>query len=372
MSILSDDELRRTLAALEEHGSQNATARALGIARSTLQSRLSTATERGLGSHFVSSSAIPQGLAVKGTTTLYGPNGEVKGQWIKTRADVEETIEAIKSAFEEWETRPPVLKLTREDLNQLHLQTLYPIADLHFGMYAWKEETGYDYDTLIASKTLLNAFIELSGRTPASDTGIILNVGDFFHSDNDENRTRRSGNKLDVDTRYARVLREGVQLFIQVIELAKEKHKNVYVKNIPGNHDPYGTLALTTALSAYYSKDERVIVDVEASPIWTYDFGKVLLAAAHGDMVKPEELPATVASRFGEEWGNATWRYGYLGHTHRREVFEKGGMEIEVLRTLAPKDAWGTAKGFSSRRSIKSITFDHQKGEVHSETVNVK
>jgi hypothetical protein len=34
---------------------------------------------------------------------------------------------------------------------------------------------------------------------------VILNLGDFFHADNELNRTQVSGNALDVDTRYAKV-----------------------------------------------------------------------------------------------------------------------------------------------------------------------
>lgn len=378
MNILSDEELKRRVIAYEEHGyNQTATSLALGIGRSTLQDSLARATSRGIGSAFLSSDPIPNGLAVAGTSTLISGDGKSKLQWVKTRVITPEiTIQAIKDAFAGM-GHDPVSKPDSMVLDASSLITVYPIADLHFGMYAWKEETGNDYDTNIASRVLNTAFIELIGRSIPSDLGVVLNLGDWYHADNDENKTRKSGNKLDVDTRYARVLREGVKLMVQVIELAKTQHKLVYVKTIPGNHDPYGALALTTAIDARYAGDQRVIVDTKADPIWVRKFGSVLISAAHGDMARPVDMPHIVAARHPHWWGESEWRYAYLGHIHQRKVWkpdtiENGGMEVEVFRTLAPKDAWSTQMGHVARRSLVAITHDHLRGEVHRATVNVK
>lgn len=378
MSILSDEELKRRVIAYEENGyNQTATSLALGIGRSTLQDSLARATSRGIGKAFLSSDPSPIGAAVAGTSTLIGGDGKPKLQWVKARVvSPEITIQAIKDAFAGM-GHDPVSKPDSAVLDASSLVTVYPIADLHFGMYAWKEETGASYDTNIASKVLNTAFIELIGRSIPSDLGVVLNVGDWYHADNDENTTRKSGNKLDFDTRYARVIREGVKLMVQIIEQAKTLHKLVYVKSIPGNHDPYGALALTTAIDAYYNSDQRVIVDTKADPIWVRRFGKVLISAAHGDMARPVDMPGIVAGRFADDWGQSEWRYAYLGHIHQRKVWkpdtiENGGMEVEVFRTVAPKDAWGTQKGFVARRSLVGITHDHLRGEVHRATVNIK
>lgn len=374
MPILSNEELTRTVKEYEKHGyNQTSAAEALGITRSTLQNRLARATSQGIGSHFIANEAgASTGLQVGATSTLYGPEGP-KLQWVKRQwANPEVTIGAIKDAFEEFETRPPVIKPSFELLTQAKLTTVYPIADLHFGMYSWKEETGDDYDTAIASQTLLASFHELIGRSIPSDVGIVLNLGDYFHADNDEQRTRKSGNKVDVDTRYARVLREGVQLMLRVIELAKTQHAHVLVRNVQGNHDPYGTLALATALAAYYTGDERVTVDTSADPIWVWQTGRVLIAAAHGHMAKPIDMQGILTTRHPEKWGSSDYRYGYFGHIHQRRSFERNGLEVETFRTIAPKDAWGTEKGLVAGRSLVGITHDHKKGEVHRATVNVR
>lgn len=378
MTTLSDNELRRTVDEYERTRSISRTATELGLARSTVRDRLVTAASRGIGAHYLAS-PTPKGLSITGTTTLYGPTGEARLQWVKTRSEqLELTIDAIKEAFSELATKPTVSKPDVLTFADSELVTVVPIADLHFGMYSWKEEVGDSYDTAIAKRVLSEAYEQVMARSVASDFGVILNLGDFFHSDNDEQKTRRSGNKLDVDTRYARVLREGVQLLIQIIEQAKQKHKHVLVKNVPGNHDPYGSIALTTALAARYANDQHVIVDTDASPIWHFRFGKTLIVAAHGDMARPMDMPGISAARFPKEWGETAWRYAYLGHIHKRRVWknkpdsnEFGGMEVEVFRTVAPKDSWGAQKGFTSRRSLVAITHHRDMGEVNRVTENI-
>src|ERR1700675_381816 len=278
MTQLTDEQLKQTVETYEQTGSISQTAKALGLARSSTRNRLAQAAARGIGSFF--NASLPVGLDVAATSTLYGPDGKARLQWGKARTEqhVENVIQAIKDAFEV-ASSADVAKPNGNTLSSSRLVTIYPIADLHFGMYSWKEETGHDYDTKIAADTLTQAYSELLGRSIPSDLGIILNLGDFFHADNDEQKTRRSGKKMDVDTRNPRVPREEERLLITIIEQAKHQHKFFLVKNIPGNHDPYGSLALTTALAARYSADDRVIVDTEADPIWKFQFGKTMLVA---------------------------------------------------------------------------------------------
>lgn len=372
---LTDDLLQKTMRIfIESNMNQRVAARTLGIARSTLQDRLAAATIKGIGPHFANPDALPEGLMLNGTTTLYSDEGGVKLQWVKTKGlPLDIVINLINQAFGEYDKGKIEEKMAKvAKIKNSALHTIYPIADLHVGMYSWREETGASYDIKIAAKVLTDSFTMLMAHSPNSDVGVVLNLGDFFHSDNDEQRTRRSGAKLDVDTRYARVQREGLSLLRRIVDMAKTKHKFVLLKNIPGNHDPYGSLALTNALAMHYEDDKQVIVDVEADPVWVYTFGKVLVAAAHGDMLGPAEFSANVAANHGEEWGGAEWRYGYMGHIHQRKVFEKGGMEVEVFRTLAPKDSWSTAKGFTARRSLVSLTHDHIRGQIESKIVNVR
>ena len=255
---------------------------------------------------------------------------------------------------------------------QADLMTLYPLPDFHLGMYSWKEETGEDFDLYIARDLLRDTMGTLMGMGPDSETGIILNLGDYFHSDSNENRTRRSGAALDVDTRYAKVLDFGSKLMVDVVGMALQKHPRVILRNIPGNHDPYATIALTAIMQAFFRNEPRVTVDPDPGPFWWYKHGKVLLGATHGDMAKPEKMPAIMAAKQSEAWGQTKFRYNYIGHFHTvRAGGEDGGAYWEVLDTIAPKDAWNNQMGFLSGRRLQSISHDAEKGEVVRLTVPV-
>lgn len=317
---------------------------------------------------------LPQNHVIKGVSALIDSEGNEIQKWIKTRQDtrVEDVTAALRETFAAYEghaTLPPAPVETDSDL-----ATVYPIGDHHLGLYAWAEECGEDYDLDIGAKLLKDTMGELVGRAPNSETGVVLNLGDFFHSDSNENRTRRSGVPLDVDTRYAKVLRIGVDLLIHCVQLALQKHAKVLVRCLPGNHDPYAALALSVALSSFFASNDRVEVDTNAGYFWKWRFGRVLIVATHGDMAKPIDMPGVTASRWPQDWGETDYRYVYMGHVHHRSVGggEKAGIIWETFQVLPPKDAWHASSGYTSGRSMVAITHHRLKGEDHRVTKSVK
>lgn len=377
MSTLSDETLRETLAILEKHnGNQTAAAEELNLSRSATQTRIKAAYRRGLQGHIGGPNLVSPGFTVRGVSTLLGEGGEIRAQWVKTTAerDLDDTIVAIKDAFEDFDATAlvPAAPIFTKD----ELLAVYPVADVHLGMYAWADETGADYDIGIAERLLTETVTTLIERTVPAETAIILNLGDFFHSDSNENRTRRSGNPLDVDTRYAKVLKSGVQLTIRLIQLALQKHRRVLYRALPGNHDPYAAIALAVALEAYFSSSQdRVTVDTSPSPYFYYKYGRVLIGATHGDMARAEDMPGIMAAQRAKDWGDTDYRYIYTGHLHsakRKLVSENSGAQVEVFETIAPKDAWSSSMGFVSGRGMQSIVHHKEYGEDTRMTVNIK
>lgn len=375
MTYLSDDVLREVSDVYIAAGhNQTETARRMKIARSTLQSRLDIAIRRGFLPEVSVGGPVPPGFLIKGTSTLYGADGSVTAQWVKTREDVNYTLvsEAIEDAFAAHKGRAKLTPTPKTKINT-DLLTTYPIADHHLGLFSWKPETGADYDLKIGAALLRDTMTTLVSQSPHSGTGLVLNLGDFFHSDNNENRTLRSGAALDVDTRYAKVLQIGVELMVQCIELALQRHDTVIVRNVPGNHDPYATLALTVALAAFFHNEPRVTVEKSPDPFFWFRFGKVFIGAAHGDNVKPENMPGLMAALRPQDWGASEFRYIYLGHIHKKSVGggEHAGAVWETFQTLAAKDAWSHGMGYSSGRSMVAITHHKDKGEVLRSTVAI-
>ena len=360
-----------------ESGSQTAVAKKHNINQCVVSQAITTmkrkAARFGYSPENDMTHAAPDTHHVKGTSTLYKSDGSVSLQWVKTdlrKQMIEEDIsEAFKSAVEEYRgvgKAVPAPQQTRSEV-----LTVLPMGDPHIGMYAWSDEAGEAFDADIAERNLTEAVTKLVRLTPASETCIILNLGDFFHADNSSNQTARSSNPLDVDSRWGRVFKIGMQAMIQCIDEARRKHKHVIVKNLIGNHDDHTSQALAHALWAYFNKDKRVTVDTSPAKFWYYQFHNVLIGAGHGDTCKPDQLPGIMAADVPEKWGSTKHRYWYTGHIHSQNVKEYPGVIWESFKTLAAKDAWHASKGYRSGRDMYAIVHHKQYGEIERHRVDV-
>lgn len=358
-------------------GSNRAAAESLGISVETVKDHLKTlrkkAALQGYSPEHDLVTTIPEPLVIRGVSTLYGADGEVKQQWVKSQLD--KTL--VKEAIEEWVNwlvqdakglAPivPAPAVCNDDL-----LVVYPMGDPHFGCYAWKAETGEDFDLGIAESITSAAISRLVDSAPPADTALIVELGDFFHADNNSAQTPRSGNQLDVDTRYARVLQVGLRAMVFVIKAALAKHRKVIVRIVQGNHDPHSALALALALDAYFHDEPRVTIDLSPAPFWFYRFGNVLIGAAHGDTCKTDKLPAIMACDRPEDWGQTKYRYFYHGHIHHDSKKEFPGCLVESFRTLAARDAWHTGAGYRSGRDMKVIVHHRKYGEKERHIIGI-
>jgi len=362
---------------LEKTGNIKQTAKDFNVDISTVYSALSSLRRRaalaGYAPEYGMDKQVPLPFSVKGTSTLY-KNGEEKLlQWVKT----DRNLQMAKESIEEWVTwlvkdakglspivpKPP---FTNDDL-----MTVYPMGDPHFGMYAWREEAGEDFNLEIAEKITCAAIDKLVNDSPPSKTALIVELGDFFHADNNTAMTPRSGAKLDVDTRWTRVIQVGLRAMRYVVLRVLEKHENVVVRIVAGNHDPHSSWALAFALEAYFHNQPRVKIDLHGANRWYYRFGKVLIVAYHGDKCKPETAVDVIPAEKAEEWGLTKFRYLYHGHIHHITRKEFPGIIIESFRTLAPKDAYHTESGYFSDREMNCIVHHKDFGEICRHTCNI-
>jgi len=345
------------LEAVYEHGSNNKAAKALGAGRRTIDEGIERIKKAANVYH-------SPGFNVKGKSTLFDGEGNVKVEWVKTERDHEKNellVESIKDVFEDYKGLSKPIKSPKSCKKDL--LTIYPMGDPHVGMFSWAEETGESFDVKIAEKNLNQAVDILIDDAPPSDTALILNTGDFFHSDSQANMTARAGNQLDVDSRWARVLQIGVQIMIRCTQKALTKHRKVIVKNVIGNHDEHTSQVLAVALNCFFHNNKRVEIDTSPSKFWYYKFGKNLFGATHGDTAKPDKLPGIMATDQPKWWGETEYRYWLTGHIHHDSEKEFPGCKWMAFRTLATKDAWHTAQGYRSQRDMQSITYHREYGE---------
>lgn len=366
---LSDEACIEAVNALSQaNGVIADAARILDIPRATMQNRLHRASERGLDGS--TPKPLPIGQRVKGVSTLYNSDGEVTAQWVKTVAEqsAADLVEEIREAFADLDRAPLIAAPAHSDAD---LATVYPLADWHIGMLSWHEETGHNYDLKIADKTIREAMSRLIACAPDSKQGVILGLGDMLHADGYEPTTARSKNILDVDGRYPRVLKAAVQLITFTIEQALQKHENVLVRILPGNHDDQSAIFLSIALALRFENEPRVTVDEHAGRFWWWRWGKVLLGATHGDKAKMADLPLLMASKNAKDWGATTFRHIYTGHIHTQTGIEKSGVTVESFQTPAVPDAWHAAMGYGAGRSLTAVTHSKSHGEIARQKVNI-
>jgi hypothetical protein len=360
------------LAAYRETRDYRAAAKKLGISKSTLWDRVQAAERKNLGNTF-SGGEAPPGFIVKKATPLYDEAGDKKLEWVQYVAEAEETQLAKQAIFEEMSDMIDRVKpLPRPKVFDEDLLTVYPIVDHHTGMKAWSQETrDADYDLDIAIELLQGTMTKLVSRSLPSKTAVVLSMGDFIHSDTNLNKTLRSGNVLDVDGRHSKIALSSVRLLRNCIDTALQVHDNVIVRILPGNHDDHTAYMLSVSLACLYEKEKRVDVDLDPSLFWMTQWGSTMLGATHGHTCKPPDVPLLMASLEKEIWGATDYRYAFMGHVHHRAGSKMlGGVYVETLETLAPKDAWAAGK-FINNRSMTSITYHKRDGEYERQVVNV-
>lgn len=362
---LSEEHLRLVVKTLDEAGGNKAeAARRLDIHVNTFKFQYRTAIKRGFDEAIVH--AAPQGHRVKGVSTLYGANGEIAAQWIKTKADepsLEETIESIRGAFLGLETSHVPLKMP--DFANDDMLTLYCVNDAHLGLYAWAPEAGDNWDLGLAVGKYQETMVQVAAGAPSSAIAVVLIGGDFIHADTNEFRTQ-SGNVLDGDGRTDKVIDAGIGLAVFQIDLALRKNRHVIVRCLKGNHDQYASIAIVHALAAWYRNEPRVTCDTDPSLFWFYRFGLVMLGSTHGHTVKITEFPLIMANRRAEDWGQTKHRYAHLFHVHHKtqHVFEGGGVIAESHQAPVAQDAYHYGKGYLSGRSMQAITYHRERGEI--------
>ena len=311
---------------------------------------------------------VPDGFVVSGVSTYYNDEGKPTGQWVKSRLAADDRLKALQEAIADSVAEYKGLGKPTKQLKQKQDGSQYmvaiPIGDPHIGMYAWADECGEDFDTDIARNDLLNASRNLFTASPDANKCLIANLGDFFHSDNQSNRTSRSGAALDVDTRWARVLKLGCMVMVDMIHLALKKYPEVEVINAIGNHDDHSAVMLSAFLSAYFSDEPRVTVQPTTAKFHYVKFGKCLIGVTHGDTIKHNDLGELMATDKAEDWGSTEHRMWFVGHIHHSRKTELRGCTVESFRTLAAKDAWHAAKGYRSGRDMNAIVIHKDYGEV--------
>jgi hypothetical protein len=241
---------------------------------------------------------------------------------------------------------------------------VYPLMDAHVGMMAWGRETGsQDYDLGHAAQDMRHAFAKVLALTPAAEQAVLLIGGDFYHSDDTRSETPANRHKLDVDGRFWKVLDVGIGIIAETIHKLLQKHANVLVRVLRGNHDPHSSMTLNFALAERYRNEARVTVEKDPRDLFMMQWGKCAIFAHHGDKGKPQQM-ALYLSDVCMFWSQTRHRHYLTGHVHHDQAKDLGPLRYESLRAFCPPDAYAAGMGYGSRRALQSMTFHKMDGLV--------
>jgi hypothetical protein len=286
------------------------------------------------------------------------------GGWVKSAADKDSRLVTLLDAIQETiePIRGLVLPTDAPEFVADDMLSVYPIGDLHLGMYAWADETGEAFDLALCEKLITDAMRRVVAKAPPAKKCLLVNLGDWFHSDNPSNRTARSGHALDVDTRWGKVYAMGIKIQRMLTQLALKKHEFVHWENLIGNHDDVTSQTLSHSMALLYENEPRVSVSISPAQHRFHEFGSVLLGFHHGHETKTAALQGVMAVDQREAWGRTRWRHWYCGHVHHERVREASGCTIEYFRTTSPKDMWACGAGYRSDRDLRCDTWHVRDG----------
>lgn len=363
------------LESLERHGgNKTAVAREFGkdprgVARQIEAAQMKLARQGHSPAHDMTHTA-PEGFTVKGVSTLYGADGEITAQWVKTQQDREAEAQIMQAVVDAMaEDIPKTAPVPAPKKGNADLLNCFVVTDYHLGMKAWGEETGADWDTGIAEKLLIDWFATAIKSAPKADEAVFAQLGDFLHWDGQLPLTPASGHVLDADTRYQHVVRVAIRVIRRVTHMLLKSHQRVHLVMAEGNHDPASSVWLREFFHTLFEDEPRVTVDLSPDPYYCVEHGKTSLFFHHGHKRKVANVDTVLTAKFRDVFGRTEHSYAHMGHLHHDRLNETNLMLVEQHRTLASPDAYASRGGWMSGRSAKVITYHKQHGEVGRVTV---
>lgn len=312
---------------------------------------------------------VGESQLLAGASTLYGEDGQIKLQWVKSMPEKEaairdklrdyaEALTAEMTQFVPQEYQP-------ELCNDPDLLSAIFMGDAHVGQYSHAPETRQaNFDTNLATSEIRDAVDYLVNKAPPAETGMFVDVGDALHADSAHNTTFK-GTPLDVDTHYHNTFYKLAEVMKYAVMRMLQKFPKVVVIVARGNHNDSSAIAIQVLLSFYFENEPRVTILPTQGYFHYVQFGKWLIAVHHGDKVKTNDLPGILARDLPKAWGETTHRMWALGHIHHQTTKEMGGCIMRTFGTLAPPDGWHSSQGYGSERVMEMLTFKRS-GGLHS------
>lgn len=250
----------------------------------------------------------------------------------KTQADFLKTLKA--------EVKPTTVKQTRFGKNNV----IIALSDMHFG-----ETTMLDLqDKMVEiTQTLQKGFNKV----------VIMNAGDFFHSDDMFSSRTIAGTVLEtVD--MVRAVNDAKTFMDVVFKSALENANEVEYQYVAGNHSSFEYFFNEYLIVKY--PEATIAQHNELSTAFMMD--NVLIALTHGHKIKKNNLSQVISFEHRELWGRASEVHCFTGHYHQLESQSLNGVIVHQLGTPKKVDTYERQNGWiASRKLIQMFEFDSDK-----------
>ena len=178
--------------------------------------------------------------------------------------------------------------------------------------------------------------------------------------------TEASGNALDSDGRFPKMINVYTGILRFIIDKALTKYKHVDIIINQGNHSRTNDIWAAELIKVAYGHTKRVHVLNNSSVFIPYRMGNTFVMTHHSDKTKPDRLIQVMSNDFRQDWGETKYHYIDIGHLHHKWTSnEFGGAIIEMWNTLAPADKYAHDYGYRASQSITRVDRSKKYGEVN-------
>ena len=231
----------------------------------------------------------------------------------------------------------------------------FSFPDLHIGKSS-SEEFVEDFGKVFSSlwQSALNH----------SPSKVVIRAGDdLFNIDNNKGQTT-AGTFVGSKVPFEEMIPTAVACLSKAVErILKESSASVELVIVTGNHDEHLSASFYHVLSAYWRNNDRVSVKGGGANYCTV-WGRCMIVHLHGDKVPVTKISSYAATKWPREWGKSVFREAHIGHLHKREVFEEGGITIRRMGTISRSSKWAKDRFPASLRSGVLLMWDKERGLV--------
>lgn len=186
---------------------------------------------------------------------------------------------------------------------------------------------------------------------------VIMNAGDFFHSDDMFSSRTISGTVLETVDMVAAV-NDAKAFMDTVFRSALENANEVEYQYVAGNHSSFEYFFNEYLIVKY--PEAKIVQHNELSTAFMLD--NVLIALAHGHKIKKNNLSQVISYEYRELWGKASEVHCFTGHYHQLESQTLNGVIVHQLGTPKKADTYERHNGWiASRKLIQLFEFDSDK-----------